>query len=205
MPRPSQTGVRGLYRDDDGRYFIDLRLKDRKTGARMRYREALPEGTKAPAAKFRAENVLSDALRGELRQEQGRRLKAAMGEYIKWRRSNGRADVDRQEDAADRLVASLGDIDLASISPFAVEKFKRDRQTDGAGPATVNRDLAVLRHFFTMAARWGWVTREQSVALHEEVPLLKEPPGRRSLSVGRRGKPAHGRTGGKGGGFAGWW
>src|SRR6186713_37110 len=111
MPRSSKTGIRGLFRDSDGRWCIDLRWREPGTGEFRRYRELLPEGTAAVAAKTRARKNLSAALAGgwNPKQEQERRLKAALGEYIQWRRDNGKAAVEKQEASAARLVASLGD------------------------------------------------------------------------------------------------
>jgi integrase len=179
MPRSSRTGIRGLFRDGEGRWQIDIRWREPGTGEYRRYRELLPEGLKAAEAKERARKQLAAALAGGFnpRQEAARRLAAALDEYIKWRKANGRAAVEKQQKSAERLVASLGDAELAAVSPFAVERFKRDRQAAGAGPATVNRDLAVLRHFYSLAAKWGWVPKAHAIAIHE-VPPLKEPPGR---------------------------
>jgi integrase len=150
----------------------------------------MPEGITAAAAKDRARRQLAAALAGGFnpKQEAERRLASALEEYIKWRRANGRAAVHKQEASAKRLVASLSDVELAAVVPFAIERFKRDRQAAGAGPATVNRDLAVLRHFFTMAGKWGWCPKAQ-VLVVREAPLLKEPPGRvRHLSLEEAGR-----------------
>src|SRR4029450_9412896 len=65
MARRSRTGVRGLYREADGRSYIDLRWRD-STGKRQRYTERLPLGTKAAAAKYRAQQVLNAAIDGSL-------------------------------------------------------------------------------------------------------------------------------------------
>lgn len=185
MPRSSKTGVRGLFRDGDGRWCIDLKWREPGTGEPRRFREILPEGTTTLAAKDRARKHLSAAMAGgwNPRQEQERRLKAALAEYIQWRRDNGKAAVEKQEASAARLVTCLGDVELSAVTPFGVERFKRDRQAGGAGPATVNRDLAVLRHFFGLAARWGWVSKAHAVTVRE-MKLLKEPPGRTRYLTG---------------------
>jgi hypothetical protein len=66
MPLPSSTGIRGLYKDGDGRYRIDRRWKDRH-GNPGRHKELMPLGAPAGAARLRAETVLVQALAGTLR------------------------------------------------------------------------------------------------------------------------------------------
>lgn len=51
MARPTRTGVRGLFRDSDGRYRIDLRWHDLEAGIERRHQERLPVGASAVAAK----------------------------------------------------------------------------------------------------------------------------------------------------------
>lgn len=190
MPRSSRTGVRGLFRDDDGRWQIDLRWREAGTGEYRRFRETLPPGLKAVEAKQRARKTVNAALAGGFnpKREGGRRLEAALGEYVMWRQANGKAAVEMHKKAVVRIVKSLGDVELGAVSPFAVERFKRDRQAGGAGPATVNRDLALLRHFYRMASGWAWVSKAHAVSIRE-VPALKEPPGRvRYLSSDEEGR-----------------
>ncbi len=179
MPRSSKTGVQGLSRRDDGRFEIDLRWHEPGTGEYRRYREVLAEGVPAAAAKTRAREIVGLALAGgwKPKQRDDRGLKAALKEYVGWRKTNGRAAVKQSEAAAARLVDSLGDICLDEVSPFAVERYKRERREGGAAPATVNRDLALLRHFYRLAATWGWVSKAHAAELRE-VASLKEPPGR---------------------------
>ena len=179
MPRASRTGIRGLYRDGDGRWRIDLRWTDAATGERRRVKRCLPPALGAKAAKEHARRLLTAALGGDYDPRRGepRRLASALAEYVGWRRDNGRATVEKAAAAAQRFVASFGDVPLADVIPFSVERFKRDRAAGGAGPATINRDLAVLSHFYTMAVQWGWVDRAHALTI-QEVPHLKEPPGR---------------------------
>ena len=64
---------------------------------------------------------------------------------------------------------------LSEITPSMVNEFKMKRRIDGVGPASINRELAVLKNAFNKAIKeWGWV-RENPVT---KIPLEKEPPGR---------------------------
>ena len=62
---------------------------------------------------------------------------------------------------------------LFEITPKMVEKYKAKR-LEKVSPATVNRELACLKHMFTKAIEWGYVKANPVKA----VKSLKEPPGR---------------------------
>ncbi len=47
---------------------------------------------------------------------------------------------------------------LKSITSFHVEKYKLKR-VEGVSPATVNRDLACMKHMFNLAIKWGKTTK----------------------------------------------
>ncbi|HXJ95763.1 MAG TPA: site-specific integrase [Terriglobia bacterium] len=57
-----------------------------------------------------------------------------------------------------QLLASLraffGAAWLRDISPLTIEEFQRER-VKAVSPATVNREVALLKHMFNMAERWG--------------------------------------------------
>jgi integrase len=52
-----------------------------------------------------------------------------------------------------------------------IEKYKLTRKEEEAGPATINRELACLRHMFNMALKW----KKAQVNPVREVKFLKEP------------------------------
>jgi len=60
---------------------------------------------------------------------------------------------------------------LTQINPWMVEKYKQVRLEAGVKPATINRELACLKHMFSLAVRWGKL-REHPLRkvklLHEE-------------------------------------
>ncbi|MFH1930130.1 MAG: tyrosine-type recombinase/integrase [Pseudomonadota bacterium] len=62
---------------------------------------------------------------------------------------------------------------LFEITPQLIERYKAKRLED-VSPATVNRELACLKHMYTKAIEWGYVKTNPA----KEVKNLKEPPGR---------------------------
>ena len=62
---------------------------------------------------------------------------------------------------------------LFEITSQMIEKYKATR-LEKVAPATVNRELACLKHMFTKAIDWGFVKANPA----KGVKRLKEPPGR---------------------------
>jgi len=197
--------VHGLFRDARGRWCVDLRWCEPRTGEWRRYRERLPAGLPAVAAKARTREILAAALAGgfDPKREKPRTLSEGFAAYGAWCDANRPAAAKRRAAVCARLLAGLGDLRLDLVSAFHVERFKRDRLKEGRLPrgrpdaegnkpvttkgdvaaGTVNRDLEVLSHFFALAQSWGWVTAEQ-VRVLRAVSHLKEPPGRVRYLVG---------------------
>ena len=70
------------------------------------------------------------------------------------------------------LLAAFPDY-LSVITPKAIEEYKSQR-LQKVKPATVNRELALLKHMFTKAIEWAYVKENPA----KGVKLLREPPGR---------------------------
>jgi integrase len=62
---------------------------------------------------------------------------------------------------------------LYEITPQMIEKYKVARLEE-VGPASVNRELACLKHMFTKAIDWEYLKRNPV----KGIKMLKEPPGR---------------------------
>jgi len=169
MPLPSRTGIRGLLRGKDGRHRIDLRYVDPKTGREERYKESLPEGTPAAAARTRAQTVLVAALAGTLVKRGNEIPLTLKGAFDEYRKLCGTGNPKQKERHCKELLAAFGDVPLSEVSELAIAGFKRKRAA-GRAPATVNRELATLRHFFTCAVEWGWTDARPKIRLLEEAP-----------------------------------
>ncbi len=65
------------------------------------------------------------------------------------------AERDRQ--ALAHLLPVFGEKMLAEVTPSGVAAYKAQRRTDGAAPATINKELQLVRHAFNLARReWEW-------------------------------------------------
>lgn len=73
----------------------------------------------------------------------------------------------------------FGDARLSQISPGRIEEFKLSRRRAGTGPATINRNLAVLRRMMKLATRQRLIGRTP----FEEVDFLEERSGRRQPHI----------------------
>ncbi len=190
MARASKTGVRGLYRDDDGRFRLDLRWRDAKTGEPRRHQERLPPATTSAAAKVRAREILSAALIGDFdpKRPQPKKLRAAFDGYLEWLATERPRSVRDRRFHSNALVSSLGDIILDAITPLHVERFKKAKRAEGCAPGTVNRHLTTLKHFARKVREWHWMRDDVAGAIRG-VRLLREPPGRvRYLTPDEEGK-----------------
>lgn len=82
------------------------------------------------------------------------------------------------------LLEYFGGKSLSAITSLLVERYK-DERVKRVAPATVNRELATLRHMYTKAVEWGYVRGNPL----KGVKRLKEPPGRvrylREEEIGR--------------------
>jgi integrase len=71
-------------------------------------------------------------------------------EYAKLHKRSWKRDVQMLAN----LQAFFGSAKLRDITPLRVEEYQRDR-IKAVCPATSNREMALLKHMFNMAERWG--------------------------------------------------
>ena len=104
---------------------------------------------------------------------------AVADEYLEYKRGKGKRSVDGDALALKRLLAWFGaDTPVAGITAHRISQYERARIADTSrlgrpvSPATVNRELALMRHLLRLARRWGYV------AAVPEIELAREPQGR---------------------------
>jgi integrase len=85
----------------------------------------------------------------------------------------------RYASSVNNMKPRFGRLRLSQITSDRIEDFKEERLTAGVGPATVNRDLAVLRRMLRIAERKRFIARSPFV----EVELLEERSTRRKPHI----------------------
>jgi integrase len=76
-------------------------------------------------------------------------------DYLEYSMANKRS-WKRDRTSINALSREFGKHRLTEITPWLIEKYKRKRR-EQVSPASVNRELACLKHMFTMAIHWGKV------------------------------------------------
>jgi hypothetical protein len=96
-----------------------------------------------------------DGQRG--RGEYARPVKVTLSEFgqrcIEYAKTNKRS-WRRDEQIMVHLNAALGPTLLADIGPYPIERYKIER-VKVASPATVNPEIALLKHMFNLAELWA--------------------------------------------------
>ncbi len=135
----------GVYKVGN-KYYIDFYVD----GRRVRK----PVGSKRDA-----ENALSalkaDILRGEYRFKKDRKIRFEdfAKEYLEYAKTNKRS-WSRDESSLKRLLPFFKDMLLSKIAVRHIEEYKRMR-LDKVKTGTINRELASLKHMFTIAEKLG--------------------------------------------------
>jgi integrase len=63
----------------------------------------------------------------------------------------------RDRTSLNHLLPSFGNLTLAEVSPKLISAYKVRRREEGAAPATLNRELGLMRHAFNVGIKeWEW-------------------------------------------------
>ncbi len=71
------------------------------------------------------------------------------------------------------LLEAFAGVRVDKITPLAIERYKAKRRKV-SGPATINRELALIKHIYTKGIEWGYCRENPA----KGVKLCKEPPSR---------------------------
>ena len=88
--------------------------------------------------------------------------------YMEYAEAN-KLSWSRDKQSIDRLLALYGGKCISEITPLSLENYK-SRRLKAVSPATVNRELACLKHMFTKAIQWQMA----SINPVKQVRMLKE-------------------------------
>ncbi len=160
--------------DNDIRYSVNI-MVDGQRIHRVIGRDS--EGVTREQAERAIEKLRTDARSDRLDLPQGRKLHRSFTEgaadYLeRMEETDGRDLVNKRRHLDTYLVPFLGSERLDKITDFRLRQYRKHRGTQGAKPATINRELATFSHLMRRAASkgWGWIKPEAI----PEIPKEKE-------------------------------
>jgi integrase len=119
---------------------------------RKRVQESTRTANRREAEKFYALRI-SEIERGEYAKPHKITVAEFGVQYLEYAKANKRSWL-RDEQIMKHLSVSFGNMLLTDIGPLPIERYKLERLR-AAAPATVNREIALLKHLFNMADQWG--------------------------------------------------
>jgi integrase len=113
-------------------------------------------------ARDQAKQILGDAAVGIYPESQRQSSSITLhqyleGEYSQWRllnRKNAQADLARVKV---NFLQGFGKLPLQGITPLLIEKWRSKKLSKGTKPATVNRDINILKSALAKAVEWGFI------------------------------------------------
>lgn len=76
---------------------------------------------------------------------------------VKLKEEGGRTIERKERQLAMHLNPFFGQKPLSKVVTFDIARYRKHRTTQGASPATINREMAVVSHLFSKAIEWGWI------------------------------------------------
>lgn len=86
---------------------------------------------------------------------------------------------ERYRASVRNLLRILGQPRLSDLASDQIDRFVQERQSEGVRPATINRDLAVLRRMLKLAQKRRYLVRNP----FDQVEMLNETRGRRQARI----------------------
>ncbi len=145
----------------------------RYTGADGRQRKESVKTTLKTEAEYLLGKRRKEAMEGIIpdRNKKAVLFSALVKDYLVW--AEHQRAFESKEIRAQLLIREFGDIPLPAFSTKAVEQYQAKRIKEGRKPATVNKELALLKHMLHKAAEWGMVS-EEAIKGALKVKLLQE-------------------------------
>ena len=104
-----------------------------------------------------------------------RTFKELMAKYLEEHSIPKKSSSERDKASLLHLSPYFGDYAITEITPKTINEYKNTRRLEGASPATINREIALMKHAFNLALKeWAWVSDNPVL----KVSMEKEPPSR---------------------------
>src|SRR5215475_7827883 len=117
-------------------------------------------------------------------------------EYLEFKRGKGKRSVAGDELHLRKLRSAFGDeLPIAEITAHRIAQYDRQRAAETSrlgrkvAPATLNRELATLRHLLRLAEEWGYIAKAPRIRMAKELEGRLPLSGRGGSRAASRGLP----------------
>ncbi len=146
----------------DVRYAVNI-MVDRQRIHRVVGKES--EGVTREQAERLIEKLRTEAREGRLNLPKGRKLHRgfveAADDYLqRLEDTDGKNLVPKTRHLKNHLKPFFKTHRLDGITDFNIRQYRKARRTAGASVATINRELATLRHMLKSAGLWKWIKKD---------------------------------------------
>jgi len=87
-----------------------------------------------------------------------RTFREMMDKYMLEHSIPNKVSHDRDKRSLLHLMPFFGELLISEITPMRINEYKVTRRLEGATPATINRELALMKHAYSIAIReWEWI------------------------------------------------
>lgn len=98
-----------------------------------------------------------------------------MDRYMAEHSIPNKASSEKDRSSLTHLLPFFGSYRISQIKPSRINEYKGKRRLEEASPCTINRELALMKHAYSLALKeWEWV-HDNPV---KKVSMEKEPPSR---------------------------
>jgi integrase len=109
-------------------------------------------------------------------------LSKLVEKYLQWIKENQKG-FERESGITEFFLIFIGDRGINEIASWNIDQYKSERRKDGVKPATINRELTVLRSMFNRAIEWGDMTANPVNGVKKAKPLKADEYERESKYV----------------------
>lgn len=145
--------------NEDGKFSINPRVEGKRIHRTIGLES---KGVTKESVEMILEKLKTDARASRFGLPKGRKyhisFKSAAIEYQEMLKQTDGKNLKRKEEQFRlHLIPFFGSNTINSITTYDIERYKSSRKRAEASNGTINRELAVLSHFYSKAKEWGWL------------------------------------------------
>ena len=167
-----------VYKHKNGRWYCKFQVRGK------RYHLAIPEANNKKMAELFENNIRTEVLcdRFDFFQNKKEFTFHQLCDKFEEYAVNNRKNYAKDRGMIKRLKNFFGNCLLSNFDSFAIEKYRTKRKNDGKKPATINKEVGILRRMFNIAIDNGWMRKNPALKCAVK-PMFVENTEKKILTI----------------------